>query len=173
MELSQSKLKEAKKFGVSHQFLIMADLIAIGYSDADAYTIAYPENEALSVQRNNSIRTSITDSIKFKKLLGSRIAQIKNGIGSVATLDDVELVGTESVLKEILRSARHQPMGSKERADLFAKYNDIRRETEQGVDEDFEAISFYFPVKCNQCPLMEKFKGLTGDETVKKGNKGE
>lgn len=168
MELTPTKTKEAKKYGVTTQFLVMADLMAIGYSENDAYSVAYPENESLSVQRNNNVRTSIVDSLKFKKLLGSRMAYIKNNAGAVATLEDVELVGTESVLKEILRSARHQPMGSKERADLFAKYNDIRRETEQGVDEDFDAINFYFPLKCNICPLKAE-----ADKKNKKANKGE
>lgn len=167
MELSQSKEKEAKKLGVTVQFLLMADLQAIGYSEEDAYSIAYPENESLSVQRNTNIRKSITESIKFKKLLGARIAHLKNGIGAVATLDDVELIGTDAVLKEILRSARHQPNGSKERADLFAKYNDIRRESEQGIDDDFEAINFYFPIKCDQCPLMVAHKEKNDEKSEK------
>lgn len=153
MELSPNRMKEAKKMGFPIGTIVMCDLIAIGYSEPDAYTIAYPENAALSVQRNNAIRETITGSQKFKKLLGARITQLKNGVGFASTLEDTELVGTEDVLKEILRSARHQPMGSKERADLFAKYNDIRQETDQGIDEGFDAINFYLPIKCNQCPL--------------------
>ena len=57
MELSKAKQNEAKKLNVTTQYMVMADLMAIGYSEEDAYTIAYPENEAMSVQQNTGIRT--------------------------------------------------------------------------------------------------------------------
>jgi hypothetical protein len=134
--------------------MVMADLMAIGYSEEDAYTIAYPENEALSVQQNTGVRTNIIESAKFKKLLEARRTRVKDGIATPIQLEEVELVGTEEVLKEILRSAKQQPVGSKERADLYAKYNDIRRENEQGTEDETDTINFMFPLKCNQCPLL-------------------
>ena len=78
----------------------------------------------------------------------------KDGIATPYTLDEVELVGTEEVLKEILRSAKQQPVGSKERADLYAKYNDIRKESEQDGTDGTDSISFVFPLKCDRCPLL-------------------
>lgn len=154
MELSKQKQTEAKKLNVTIQYLVMADLMAVGYSETDAYAIAYMENEALSVQQNNSIRTNITDSAKFKKLLENRTRRVKDGVAAPIHLEEVELVGTEEVLKEILRSARQQPVGSKERADLYAKYNDIKKENEQDTDDGTDAIRFFFPLKCHQCPLL-------------------
>ncbi|MBO7609641.1 MAG: hypothetical protein J6S96_05525 [Muribaculaceae bacterium] len=61
---------------------------------------------------------------------------MKEGIATPIQLDEVELVGTEEVLKEILRSARQQPVGSKERAELYAKYNDIKKESEQESSDE-------------------------------------
>ena len=66
MDLSKQKQTEAKKLNVTLQYLVMADLMAIGYSENDAYTIAYPENAALSLQQNASIRNNIIESVKFK-----------------------------------------------------------------------------------------------------------
>lgn len=60
-------------------------------------------------------------------------------------------------MKEILRSAKQQPVGSKERADLFAKYNEIKTKNEQGVEDDTDNINFVFPLKCNQCPLLYSY----------------
>ena len=154
MELSKQKQTEAKKLKVSTQYLVFADLCAIGYSEDDAYSISYPENEGLSVQQNNSIRKSIVESSKFKKLLENRLSRVKEGVATPIHLDEVELIGTEEVLKEILRSAKQQPVGSKERADLYAKYNDIKRENEQETIEETDSINFALPLKCNQCPLL-------------------
>ena len=154
MELSSTKIREAKKLNVTVQYMVMSDLMAIGYSENDAFAIAYPENAALAAQQNNSIRKNIVESAKFKKLLENRRSRVKEGIATPVTLDEVELVGTEEVLKEILRSARQQPVGSKERADLYAKYNDIKKESEQDIGDETDNINFVLPLKCGQCPLL-------------------
>ena len=72
MELSQAKTKEAKKLNVTVAYMVFADLLSIGYSENDAYAIAYPENAGLSVHQNNSIRKNIMESVKFRKLLEER-----------------------------------------------------------------------------------------------------
>ena len=154
MELSKQKQTEAKKHGVTIQYLVMADLMSIGYSEEDAYAVAYPENTAIAVQYSESIKKNIVESAKFRKLLETRRNRVKEGIATPATLDEMELVGTEEVLKEILRSAKQQPIGSKERAELYAKYNDIRKENEQDVAEETDNISFVLPLKCDRCPLL-------------------
>lgn len=154
MQLSSTKVKEAKKLNVTVQYLIMADLLSIGYSDNDAYAIAFPENTALSMQQNKSIMKNIVESVKFRKLLDNRRSRVKEGMAAPVLLDEIELVGTEDVLKEILRSAKQQPVGSKERAELYAKYNDIRKDSEQAINDETDAINFVLPLKCNQCPLL-------------------
>lgn len=157
MELSKQKQTEAKKLNVTTSYLVMADLMAIGYTEEDAYTIAFPDNLSLSVQQNTGIRKSVVESAKFKKLLETRRSRVKDGIATPIDLDEVELVSTEEVLKEILRSAKQQPIGSKERADLYAKYNDIKKENEQGAEDETDTINFMFPLKCNQCPLLHAY----------------
>lgn len=168
MDLSKQKQTEAKKLNVTVQYLVMADLCSVGYSEQDAYAIAFPENEALSVQQNNSIRKNIVESAKFKKLFEARRNRVKDGVATPVTLDEVELVGTDEVMKEILRSAKQQPVGSKERADLFAKYNEIKSKNEQGTEDKTDAINFVLPLKCNQCPLFYAY-----NEYLKENNKRE
>lgn len=154
MDLSKQKTAEAKKLNVTVQYLVFADLCAIGYSEQDAYIIAFPENLALSEQQNKSIRKNIMDSVKFKKLFENRRSRVKDGSAAPVLLEEVELVGTEEVMKEILRSAKQQPVGSKERAELFSKYNDIKAKNDQGAEDETDSINFFFPMKCNQCPLL-------------------
>lgn len=167
MDLSKQKQTESKKLNVTIQYLVMADLMAIGYSESDAYAITYPENVALASQQNNSIRNNIVESAKFKKLLENRRSRVKEGIATPMQLDEVELVGTEEVLKEILRSAKQQPIGSKERADLYAKYNDIKKESEQEVIDETDNINFVLPLKCNQCPLLYAYNDYLKEHGLK------
>lgn len=173
---SQTLVKQATKLGGTVQYMIMADLMAVGYSEADAYMIAYPENAALSVQQNKSLRESITRSGKFKRVYDARHTLIRAGVLTPSNNDDIELVGTEEVLKEILKAAMAQPTGSKERADLYAKYNDIRQVSSQVVDEVTDNIQFVLPLKCRQCPLFESYnealkergeKEMTSDEMMR------
>lgn len=170
MDLSSPKIREAKKLNVTVQYMVMADLMSVGYSENDAYTVAYPENAALSAQQNNSIRKNIIESVKFKKLLENRRSRVKEGVATPVSLDEVELVGTEEVLKEILRSAKQQPVGSKERADLYAKYNDIKKESEQVETDETDNINFFLPAKCHQCPLLYAYNDYLkehGEKEVK------
>ena len=157
MELSKQKQTEAKKLNVTTSYLVMADLMAIGYTEEDAYTIAFPDNLSLSVQQNTGIRKNVVETSKFKKLLEARRSRVKDGIATPIDLDEVELVSTEEVLKEILRSAKQQPIGSKERADLYAKYNDIKKESENVKQDETDNIHHYLPLKCNQCPLLNAY----------------
>lgn len=167
MDLSKQKQTEAKKLNVPIQYLVMADLLAIGYSENDAYTIAYPENAALSLQQNASIRNNIIESVKFKKLVENRRSRVKDGIATPVMLDEIELVGTDEVLKEILRSAKQQPIGSKERAELYAKYNDIKKESEQVNADETDTINFVLPLKCNQCPLLYAYNDYLKEHGLK------
>ncbi|MBO7609643.1 MAG: hypothetical protein J6S96_05535 [Muribaculaceae bacterium] len=48
MELSNQKKTEAKKLNVTTQYLVMADLCAIGYSEADAYAKISKYNQKTS-----------------------------------------------------------------------------------------------------------------------------
>lgn len=150
-------MNEVRKLGVTPQYLVMADLMAVGYSEEDAYDIAYPENAGIQKKYHDAMRADVARNAKFRKLLDQRRARIKDGSGVSVDIDDIELVGTETVMKEILRSAKQLPIGSKDRADLFARYNEIKMKSEVDVSDDEDSISFVLPLKCNQCPLLAAY----------------
>lgn len=157
LDLSQSFKKQAKKLGVPESQVLLADLLSIGYSEADAFAIAFPENAAMSIQQRKAVQDNILNSSKFRSAYEERRTNILSGVTVPIPVDEVELVGTETVLKEILRSAQQQPVGSKERADLYAKYNEIKKEEEQTVKSVQDPITFAFPLKCYQCPLLHTY----------------
>lgn len=161
MEVSIRFKKEAKSLNVDFQQVIMADLISIGYSEADAYNIAYPEREVWDVEKNMSSRDGILKDRKFRSMLETRIQRTKSGVVIPEKLSEIQLVSREEALKEILRSARRLPEGSKERGDMFLKYNEqYAKLTEQGSNGD--SINIYLPLKCLNCQLyldhIEKVK---------------
>lgn len=154
MELSQAKQKEAKKLGTTVQYMVMADLVSIGYSEQDAYTIAYPENIALSAAQNKTIRENITASQTFRSLLERRT---EKNVPSEISLPDVELMGKEQTARLIMQSAMKQPSDSKERIEGLMKYSDLMGYKKEDAGDTRDTIMFAFPIKCYQCPLLYSY----------------
>lgn len=166
MEHSIEFRRELKKLNVDAALLACADLIALGYKDVDAYMLLFQDELKLNLPEKQ--RRVIIDkkfaSAKFKKLLADRINRVKESAIPVE-LDEVELIDGDEVAKEILRSAKAAPKGSKERADLFLRYDEIRqRNTVEPKQEETEEPHFFFPIKCSQCPLFAKFSEVMKED---------
>ena len=163
MEHSIEFRRELKKLNVDAALLACADLIALGYKDIDAYMLLFPEELKLNLpeKQQRVIIDKKFGSAKFKKLLADRISRVKESAIPVE-LEEIELIEGEEIAKEILRSAKAAPVGSKERADLFLRYEEImqRNKVEPESEETEESPIHYLPLKCNQCPLYAKFKEI-------------
>ncbi len=169
MELSKQRQAEARKSGVTVQYLVMADLLSIGYSELDAYTIAYPENTALSALQNKSIREKILSSVKFKHLVEEKSAQ-RNIVFMGATSDE-ELIDKKKTAKLILTTALKLPTDSKERIEGLMKYSDLMGYKKDEVENDnTDTINFFLPLKCDKCPLLAAYNEYmkeTGGQEIK------
>lgn len=164
MEFSLSFRKELKKLDVTESMLAMADLMAVGYKAIDAYKICFPENSKLPDTQNKAILDNMLERAKFKKLLDVRTNRVKECAIPV-DIEDVNLIDSDEVAKEILRSAKTAPFGSKERAELFMKYDEIRQRKNAAQEYDgTEAINFVFPLKCNQCPMFKAFSEMLHED---------
>ena len=64
----------------------------------------------LTNSRTKKVTINIVESVKFKKLFENRRSRVKDGVATPVQLEEVELVSTEEVMKEILRSAKQQPI---------------------------------------------------------------
>ena len=148
--------RELKKYNTIGQMLVMADLMSVGHEAVDAYIIAYPENRQYPENQDRAIMEHILASAKFQKLLEVRKSRIKDGAAVPVSLEETELIDTDEVAKEILRSAKSAPIGSKERADLFLRYDDIMQRNKVDVEDTelMKDIQFALPLKCYQCPLF-------------------
>lgn len=153
MKLSEQKEKEAKNKKVPVNYLVMADLMNIGYSEMDAYTIAYPENTILSIGQSNSIRENIVKSSKFRNLLN-----LTGKIASDGLIPDDELIDKTKTAKLIMSAALRFPSDSKERIEGLMKYSDLMGyKREEAEDDPLDYISFFLPQKCSRCPLLAEY----------------
>ena len=152
-EYSTNLKNEAKKAKVPVQTLIMADLMAVGYSKTDAYNIAYVDNLAQwNREHNRTVRDSITETDSFDELLKSR-RERHTTTAATDILDDAELMADLDVAKDILRSAKQLPDG-KERADLMAKYYDIKKKI-GAADDGKDIVKVWLPLTCAICPWYQ------------------
>ena len=146
--------KLAKKMKVEPEMIVFADFLFLGYHEVEAYLMAYPEDESLSMSMMKRKRKNIVCSNKFKEICDERRELFERTLSIPNDINEIELIDSEEVAKEILATAMYQPPGSKERAEFFAKYYEVLRDaliTIQGSTEETDDINFYFPDKCNQC----------------------
>lgn len=166
MEISAPKRTEAKKLGHERvEDLVYADLRVLGYSENDAFAVAY--NSIYGSLAGNAFmaaRNKITADKKIQRLIARRVEQHKE-VASIAT-DNEELMDKTRTARLIMQAAMKQPYDSKERIEGLMKYADImgykREEADEGGEE---TIHFFFPLKCNQCPLLQSYN----EEMAKRG----
>lgn len=168
MELSPNKTQEAKKLKVSVSEMLMADLMSIGYSELDAYIVAFPDKATLAKKFQDSHRTEITSKVRFRQLCEERKEKNASYLSVSDNAGDIDLISASDVAKEILLAAQKQKVGSKERADLMAKYNEIRRDNEKEIiDPNSDPVQFFFPIACEKCPLLKSY-----NEFLEEKNRG-
>lgn len=146
------KLKaEAQKFNVSIMELVMADLMSIHYTKADAFFIAFPDYASKSEAEARNVMDSIARSDKFKALLQERTRMHNNEARPTANPDG--LMAKEEAQQEILNVALSMPSGSKERGDMFVKYMEMLRKNNESIDTGDDHVKYYLPLTCEKCSL--------------------
>ena len=157
MKLTESQMKQARKMKVPPEMIVFADLLYLGYSEVEAYQIAYTDDESLSLSMQKRKRKEIISSKKFKELCDQRREQHERELSIPIDNAEIDLISSEEVAKEILLSAKSLPPGSRERAELFIKYYTLVEEEKiyTSVSGDgMGNINYFFSEKCtNNCPL--------------------
>ena len=157
MNLSKNKLNEAKRLGIKPEWLSAADLITVGYTEDDAFEISHSRiSMTKSALQNDNIKREMLGSPVFRKALEARMEAHRENAAVIGT--DSELIDKTQTAKLIMRAAMKQPNYSKERIEGLMKYADImgykKDDVEAGIDE---SISFFLPLKCDQCPLLKAY----------------
>lgn len=154
MDVSKNLEDKAKKYGASVRDLIMADLVGIGYSENDAYAIAYNGVTPMQVYQIREAREKALKKAGYKRALSARLEQ--QGMSEHLPIDgEDELIDKRKTAKLIMTAALKQPNDSKERIEGLMKYADIMGYKKDVEETDAtESISFFFPLKCYDCPFL-------------------
>lgn len=163
MELSARLKKEAEKRGMPAETLLMADLMAIGYTENEAYNIAYTSNAILSKKQNVSIRENITSTPDYEALVRERQTIIgeRLGVPSATTSGSTEQLSKDEVASQLRRQIELLPDGSKEKADVLMKYADLfSYKKEEPKNEEEDVIRVWIPLTCDICPYKKNDKGV-------------
>lgn len=158
MELSARLKKEAEKRGMPAETLLMADLMAIGYTENEAYNIAYTSNAILSKKQNVSIRENITSTPDYEALVRERQTIIGERLGapSATTSGSTEQLSKDEVASQLRRQIELLPDGSKEKADVLMKYADLfSYKKEEPKNEEEDVIRVWVPLTCDICPYKK------------------
>lgn len=162
MDYSPRLKREAEKHKVPPQTIVMADLMAIGYTVNEAYNVAYSENASLTKQRNLIIRDGITDAVGFSELVKARSLAVK-GILPSSDTEGAENTSGQMTKEDVAAQLKTQidllPDGSKEKADVLMKYADLfamKKEDKKGDDE--EIIRIWMPLTCDICPYKKNYE---------------
>lgn len=159
MELSARLKKEAESRKVPAETLLMADLMAIGYTDNEAYNIAYAENASFSKKQNMSIRENIISTPDYEALVNERRSRIADRVGLPAgtASGSTDQMTKDEVASQLRRQIELLPDGSKEKADVLMKYADLfSYKKEEPKNEEEDVIRVWMPLTCDICPLKKK-----------------
>lgn len=152
--------KEAKKIGCEPNHIILADLILSGYSEAEAYDIAYSENTSLGIKMKIDSRERELSSEGYKRAYEERKKSRKY------STENVEMRDKTDVVKEI-NMLISQASDVKQKADLLKILADIQQMKKDGTDKEEDYVQFFFPISCEKCPLFQRY-----NETVAAKNDG-
>ena len=156
MEYSQRLKKEAKKYGVPVQSLVMADLIAIGYTANEAYTVAYQGNASFSQERNITLRENIIASPGFSDMVRDRGGRMENV--SALSAEIKPQYSKEEIASKLRAQIEMLPDGSKEKADVLMKYADLLAYKREETKTEEDIIRIWLPLTCDICPYKKKYE---------------
>ena len=165
MELSARLKKEAERHNVPAETLLMADLAAIGYTENEAYSIAYADNAQFSKKQNISIRENITANADYEALVGERRTMIAERLGAQTPTASVstDQMSKDEVASQLRRQIELLPDGSKEKADVLMKYADLfSYKKEEPKNEEEDIIRVWMPLTCDICPLKKRYDATGG-----------
>ena len=172
-EYSKRLKAEAKGFGIPPQSLVMAYLLACGFTDNEAYTIAYSCNEALSKERNISIRESIVQNPNYKDI----VERIRGKITGNTTRPAASSGGSQQLSKEdiatiLKRQMDALPDGDKAKTDAAIKYAELYQYKKDDPKDDNDYLPhIWLPMPCFLCQYKQDYDDRKKAENFKKTEK--
>lgn len=153
---------------VEAQDKIFADLLAIGYPEADAFNIAHPEYEMV----NDTTIVKMIKEKQYEKKFSEYYEKMKaryKRAGYMARKEDLngkdlndkdvdklleKYKDKDSLIKTLAIQAE-TCKDPKRKADIVLKIADLQNMKKEDVKEERKYLMFYMPLTCNNCNLKQ------------------
>ena len=142
--------KEAKRIGCEPNHIILADLLLGGYTESEAYDIAYSEDIAKSAKQIIIDRERVLQSDGYKRAYEDRRESRKY------TTESTDLRDREKVARD-LNMLINQTTDPKLKAELLMKLADLQQMKKDASAVDDDPVQFFLPVSCEKCMLLQQF----------------
>lgn len=160
-KLSVAVHKTKKKYGMAQpEYLIYADLRAAGWTQADAWAVAF---RGLGLNWPKNVFLAEMEKLENLDSVQTRIAELKNQKKEHGELTPEELAkatSKEQILTDLVTARKDMKTGTKEWSELtkmIADYNKIKQDEIQTEDS---TVHYYIPVnyptKCEDCLIKQK-----------------
>ena len=149
--------KEASRLGCEPNHIILADLILSGYTEAEAYDIAYSEDIAKSAKQ------IIADRERELKSDGYKRAYEEKRNARKAITESSDLRNKETVARE-LNALISQTADPKLKAELLMKLADLQQMKKDATSIDEDPVQFFLSLSCEKCPLLQNYNNFLEDK---------
>lgn len=139
--------KEASRIGCKENHIIMADLILSGYTESEAFDIAYSERAMTSAKLKISEREMELRSEGYRRAYEDRMNARKFSV------EAVDLRDKESVARD-LNALINQTTDAKLKAELLMKLADLQQMKKDATALDEDPVQFFLTLDCERCPLL-------------------
>lgn len=168
MKLSTALRRTCNLCKVEPQDKIFADLLAIGYNEADAFNISHPEYEAVSDTTILKMAKEKQYDKKFSAYYEKMKARYKraNYMARKEDLADKDLSDSEvdkllakytdkNSLIKMLAIQAESCKDPKIRANILLKIAELQNMKKEEVKEEHKYLTFYMPLTCNNCNIKQ------------------
>ena len=158
MDYTKRQKDESQSYGLTVQERAMADLIAMGWKQMDAFLMTQEANPAMSAIWHKKRLYEITSKEVFRDYLSKSMAVKKKNDEEVEKAMPDEMMTKEEVATELMKTARSLSIKDPKRADVLMKYADLTQMKKAEEQTEDNTIHFYMPLTCKQCQLWLKHK---------------
>lgn len=163
MEISPKTQKEAKRLNMSVEEMAMADLVACGWTQEDAYiTVSHKgrtwDEKALKDHVSN-IASLPSFQVRVKEKNRSMALQNSDAIREELKADEADFFeksSKEYTLRELIRARDMANVGSQDWLKINQQIIEVTQMKRDEIKEEDTTIHFFLPLRCYQCSLYEK-----------------
>ena len=159
MEISNKLKREAKQAKLEWDVYVMANLVAMGFSQKDAYASVINKNSTASESYDIMMMKRITEDVNFVSYVERRKKQLDRKARESEEeklqqdMEEGSLMDKETVAWELMKLSKSTSLTPKERGEILMKYADLLQMKKDEVKEEEKLIHFYLPLSCDRCSL--------------------